>query len=352
MIAISYRREDSSPVTGRLFDRLQTEFGRRNVFMDFDSIPFGVDFRDKIKHALERARVVIAVVGPNWAGKRATGKHRIDDPTDIVRMEIAAALQRGIPVIPVLLDSTVMPNAEDLPEELRPFAYRNALVLDTGIDFHHHADRLIRGIHELLDGRLPGKPKGRWVVGILVILALVAVAILWSLIAHHNSQPRMTGPVTPAPTAKEASVMTPSATSTLNKTSQADAIPNPVLYLMSQAPFTAGGKNWIRYRYDVLNKADYPADMFAAAPGLPPCGSNTNASRTWVDFFDSNGKRLYGFCALSKPADLGRIWFALEEGVLPPSYVYIELNDRQTKMKYKSNLVATPTSSVTPPSRP
>ncbi|MEY2482537.1 MAG: hypothetical protein QOK24_1065 [Verrucomicrobiota bacterium] len=117
--------------------------------------------------------------------------------------------------------------------------------------------------------------------------------------------------------------------------------PKPVLYLLREDPFTANGKNWIRYRYDVANKAEYPADMFAAAPSLPPCGSNTNASRTWVDFFDSTGKRLYGFCALSKPNDLGQLWFALEEGVIPPSYVYIELNDRQTNTKYKSNLADT-----------
>src|SRR3954471_17611758 len=117
MIAISYRREDSSPVTGRLFDRLQAEFGRRNVFMDFDSIPFGVDFRDKIKITLEKARVVVAVVGPGWVGNRE-GKRRIDDPTDFVRIEIAAALQRGIPVIPVLLDRTTMPGVNELPEEL------------------------------------------------------------------------------------------------------------------------------------------------------------------------------------------------------------------------------------------
>jgi hypothetical protein len=117
--------------------------------------------------------------------------------------------------------------------------------------------------------------------------------------------------------------------------------PKPVLYLLRQEPYTTGGKNWIRYRYDVANKADYPAEMFAAAPSLPPCGSNTNASRTWVDFFDESGKRLYGFCALGKPDDLGKIWFALEEGVVPPSYVYIELNDRQTNTKYKSNLADT-----------
>jgi len=117
--------------------------------------------------------------------------------------------------------------------------------------------------------------------------------------------------------------------------------PKPILYLTGMEAYTAGGKNWIRLRYDVLNKADYPADMFAAAPGLPPCGLNTSASRTWVDFFDAAGHRLYGFCALSKPADLGKIWFAYEEGTIPPSYVYIELNDRQTKTKYKSNLADT-----------
>jgi hypothetical protein len=117
--------------------------------------------------------------------------------------------------------------------------------------------------------------------------------------------------------------------------------PKPILYLMGMEAYSAGGKNWIRLRYDVLNKADYPADMFAAAPSLPPCGSNTNASRTWVDFFDSAGRRIYGFCALGKPADLGKIWFAYEEGTIPPSYVYIELNDRQTNTKYKSNLADT-----------
>ena len=184
MIAISYRREDSRPVTGRLYDRLQAEFGRGNVFIDIESIPFGVDFRDKIKHTLERARVVIAVIGPSWAGSRDAGKRRIDDPTDFVRMEIAAALQRGIPVIPVLLDNTVMPSVEDLPEELRLFAYRNALVLDTGVDFHHHADRLIAGIHEVVDGGPPGKRKGRpFIKGTAPQKAKIGEIIPYALVA-------------------------------------------------------------------------------------------------------------------------------------------------------------------------
>jgi TIR domain len=150
MIAISYRREDSTPVAGRLHDRLQADFGKGNVFMDFDSIPYGVDFREQIKQTLERARVVIAVIGPSWFGDRTKGTRRIDDPADFVRLEIATALQRGIPVIPVLIDDTPMPQVENLPADLQGLAFRNALVLDTGVDFHHHADRLIAGIREFV----------------------------------------------------------------------------------------------------------------------------------------------------------------------------------------------------------
>jgi hypothetical protein len=118
-------------------------------------------------------------------------------------------------------------------------------------------------------------------------------------------------------------------------------VPNPVLYLMGTEAYHLNGKDFIRYKYDVLNKADFPAAMFAAAPALPPCGTNTKSSRTWVDFFDQRGKRLYGFCALGKPDDLTGIYFALESSVIPPSYVYIEMTDRQTNTKYKSNLADT-----------
>ena len=120
------------------------------------------------------------------------------------------------------------------------------------------------------------------------------------------------------------------------------AEPNPILYLTSTEFFTTNGQNFIRYNYDVFNKDQYPAAMFAAAPGLPPCGSNTNASRSWVDFYNGRtNQRIYGFCALGSPTNLGRIWFALPEGQVPPSYIYIEINDRQTNTKYRSNLADT-----------
>jgi hypothetical protein len=123
--------------------------------------------------------------------------------------------------------------------------------------------------------------------------------------------------------------------------SSATAIQNPVLYLIGQESYLSNGTNFIRYRYGVANSASYPDAMFAAAPSLPPCGTNTKSSRTWVDMYDQNAKRLYGFCALGTSDKLNSIWFALPEGQVPPSWIYIELTDRQTGTKYKSNLADT-----------
>ena len=54
---------------------------------------------------LARADDVIAMIGPNWSNVGDDdGNRRLDDPNDFVRIEIAAALQRDIPVIPILLD--------------------------------------------------------------------------------------------------------------------------------------------------------------------------------------------------------------------------------------------------------
>ncbi len=122
---------------------------------------------------------------------------------------------------------------------------------------------------------------------------------------------------------------------------QTPPLPNPVLAFMAQEFVTVGGKQMIRYRYEVANRDAYPKEMFAAAPELPPCGKNTKAARTWVDLYEQRGRRLYGFCAFGSSSDLGKIWFALERDAVPPSWIYIEMNDRKTNTKYKSNLAET-----------
>ncbi len=117
--------------------------------------------------------------------------------------------------------------------------------------------------------------------------------------------------------------------------------PNPTLYLQRVEYVKTGGKEFTRYYFGVENAASYPDAMFAASPNLPPCGQNAKASRTWVDLYAQDGKRLNGFCALGKSSDLNGIWFALETDVVPPSWVYVELTDRSDNTKYKSNLADT-----------
>jgi TIR domain len=175
MIAISYRREDSLPIAGRLYDRLERRFGQKNVFMDFDSIRPGFDFRDQIKETIERSKVVIAVIGHDWLGQKTDGTRRIDDLTDFVRIEIAHALHRGIPVIPVLVNNTTMPMAESLPADIQDLAFRHALPLDGGLDFRQHAERLNTAIAAAISGRDPRRSTDR---NRPVIVAAVAAALL------------------------------------------------------------------------------------------------------------------------------------------------------------------------------
>ena len=127
----------------------------------------------------------------------------------------------------------------------------------------------------------------------------------------------------------------------IQSSASAPVLPNPILYFLGAEYVEISGKQITRYHFDVANKDVYPDELFTASPELPPCGQNTKASRTWIDIFDQSGKRLNGFCALGKSADLNKIWFALESSAVPPSWVYIEMNDRKTNTKYKSNLADT-----------
>ena len=229
MIAISYRRQDSSPVAGRLYDRLQAEFGKGSVFMDFDSIPYGVDFREHIKQTLQRAKVVVAIIGPEWIGGKDPVNRRIDDPTDFVRLEVASALENGIPIIPVLVNNTPMPEAKSLPAELEGLAFRNGLALDTGIDFHHHADRLIAGIHRVIDppkapeptppvppqtSVVPVAQKPSKLLPIAILLAIVAIAGIaaWYFLNRTPRQTAVRHVETPAPTPVRSETSAPAAT--------------------------------------------------------------------------------------------------------------------------------------------
>jgi adenylate cyclase len=152
-IAISYRRSSSDWAALRIFDRLTAHYGRDSVFMDIDSIPFGIDFREHVVTAVRESAVVIAVMGLDWLGVRDHSENRIEEENDPVRIELEAALERGIPIIPVLVDRATMPKVADLPDSLKELAFRNAAQVHAGQDFDQQVDRLIRSIDRIFLAR-------------------------------------------------------------------------------------------------------------------------------------------------------------------------------------------------------
>jgi len=155
-IFISYRRHDSADATGRLDDRLLGKYGRESVFFDIDSIPPGDDFPKRLSNEVKKCDVLLAVIGDRWLDALCEdgphkGKRRLEDPGDYVRIEIESALALGRPVIPVLVGQARMPAAPDLPgETLKDLAYKNAVEVRSGANFHGNVDRLIGGIETIL----------------------------------------------------------------------------------------------------------------------------------------------------------------------------------------------------------
>src|SRR5262245_49187141 len=204
-IIVSYRRSDTADITGRIFERLVDRYGEQSVFMDIDAIPYGTDFRRHIQNALRDADILLAVIGPTWLGKTPDGRSRIQDEADPVRVEVEAALKQGLTVIPVLVDSAVMPGAADLPESIRDFAYINAAPVDIGRDFRQHIERLTRSIDGIIGADkaalevvlargYPDAPKAsRWSARrISAVIGSLAVVISGAIIAIDLSLDRST----------------------------------------------------------------------------------------------------------------------------------------------------------------
>jgi hypothetical protein len=130
-IFISYRQGEAGTDAGWLYDQLAERFGKENVFRDIDTLPLGTDWVHQIEDSISRADAVLALIGPGWLGAvdPESGSRRLDDPDDVLRMELSVALRSNCLVIPVLVRGARMPASRELPEDLKPLARRNALVL-------------------------------------------------------------------------------------------------------------------------------------------------------------------------------------------------------------------------------
>lgn len=226
-VFINYRRDDSAGYAGRLFDHLAARFGAANVFMDIATIEPGQDFRKAISEAVGTCDVVLVMIGRQWLGiTDGQGRRRLEDPRDLVRAEIAAALaDPRVRVIPVLVREAPMPGAHELPDELKELAWRNAIELSDH-RFQYDAGRLIDVI-ERAGSKPAAEPQdtgqstgGRrtWSLllgiaglGLLVGLAAYGLSALGALGAPEPSEtPALTNTVSPSATDPPSPTLTPS----------------------------------------------------------------------------------------------------------------------------------------------
>lgn len=143
-IFVSYRRADSGVWTENLASSLRSYFGEGSLFRDLDSMVAGQDFMTQLDSALDQSRVVLALIGPAWTTIRSQdGIRRIDDAQDVVVAELTRALQRDVPVIPVLVGGAQLPKEGELPRSLRSLTKRHALHLREG-DWPHDLGVLVR----------------------------------------------------------------------------------------------------------------------------------------------------------------------------------------------------------------
>lgn len=144
-IFLSYRREEASAVAGRLYDRLVDRFGPE-VFMDLYSIEAGMDFVEAIEQSVASSQVMLVLIGNEWITQAdSEGRRRLDNPNDFIRLELEAALEHDLRVIPVLIDNARMPRRQDLPGPLKDLADRQAV----GIQLHR--DRFQRDVEFLIE---------------------------------------------------------------------------------------------------------------------------------------------------------------------------------------------------------
>jgi hypothetical protein len=173
---LSYRRDDSPFVAGRLKDRMVEAFGEDNIFYDVDSIEPGFDFRDAIAERLRDADAVLAVIGPGW------DPERLRDENDFVRIELEQTLRSGTRLIPTLIAPAVMPTPGDLPESLKSLAFRNGVHVRPDPDFDTDVERLLKGLSGSEEGAARWIRLRRAQVALLGSALAAAVVVLFIVI--------------------------------------------------------------------------------------------------------------------------------------------------------------------------
>lgn len=209
-IFISYRRDDSRGTAGRLYDDLTERFGKDRVFRDIDALGIGVDYAVAIHDFIAGCDGIVVVIGNHWVDARdGEGRRRLEDPTEVLTAEIVTALERGKPVLPVLVEDAEMPPASQLPAALAPVSRLNALrISDDRWDYD--VGRLVARLEQILPAAptpanpvfspapapvapipraepAPAAARRRWPLGLAAAIVVVAgLVVAGAVLANRN----------------------------------------------------------------------------------------------------------------------------------------------------------------------
>lgn len=210
-IFISYRRDDTEAVAGRLYDALRSRFGRDRVFRDIDTLRGGQDYTVAIERVIQSSDVVLVLIGGRWL-KAADdmGRRRLDDPEDVLAREIASALAHGKTTIPVRVQGSPMPQRSELPVSLADLALRNAVELSDS-RWDYDVSRIVKEI---------GLPWYRRVLDRPVPVVAGVVFVLATILAGTVLLPQRLNPEAPA-TLVPATAIVSTRLSTIDPTAQA-----------------------------------------------------------------------------------------------------------------------------------
>ncbi len=153
-IFISYRRIETRAYAEYLYYVLGERFGGHAVFMDLNSIESGAPWLSNIHFGALTCQVMLVLIGQQWVTVTVPGTNRrkLDDPQDVLRLEVATALKRGIRVVPVLIDDARLPGADELPEDLKPLLEKQAYTISSA-----HMARDIGDLVKLLEPEISSR---------------------------------------------------------------------------------------------------------------------------------------------------------------------------------------------------
>ena len=270
LVFISYRRDDSAGYAGRLHESLERRLGDGEVFRDVDALQPGQDFVDAIADRLRACRACLVLIGRDWlSAADASGRRRLDQENDYVRLEIAAALARpDVVVIPVLVEGAAMPAAESLPESIRLLSRRHATSLrdeawDADVDRLAGVVRKAAGIEYRFspppDPRRPTAASLKW--GVLAA-AGVAALLLFRMLAGGGDERGAVNATDPPASVDGSRESAPRPVSAIAMPRLPEAAHGSLVYTLLSGDIAPTQGRQLRLRFRLANDGPYPANFW------------------------------------------------------------------------------------------